>query len=429
MNKNILDFGAIGDGKTLCSAAIQAAIDECSATGGGRVTVPAGTYVSGTIWFRDNVELHLEHGAIIKASGCMDDYNEVNAYPQNGSAPQSEKWVGRHLIIALECKNIALTGTGIIDGSGDLFYADPIYYGMFIWSQGISWAKDLVNYRPGQLVCFIECQHIHVENVTLQNMTCWGLFLHGCDFAVINGIKVYNNATYANTDGIDIDSSSHVTITNCIIETGDDAIAIRGNAGKLKQNEKACEYVTISNCVLGSSSSVFRMGVGSTLIRHINVENIVVTRGAVCFTFATDYHGHGHVSMEDINFRNISATNVSYFFEFLEHNGAYIKNINIENIRAEVCAHGGYLKATHKGSIENICLRNIELKMTDHIPVEGDGKTVQREGYMIEARNIVGLKLENFKLEAAPDIRALWNDVLKLENCFGVELNKVSLPQ
>ena len=428
MNKNILDFGAIGDGKTLCSTAIQAAIDECSATGGGRVTVPAGTYVSGTIWFRDNVDLHLEHGATIKASGNMDDYNEVDAYPQNGSNPKGEKWVGRHLMIALECKNIALTGTGVIDGSGDLFYADPIHHARFCWTEGLSWAKDLVNYRPGQLICIIECQNIHVENVTLQNMTCWGLFLHGCDFAVINGIKIYNNITYANTDGIDIDSSSHVTVTNCIIETGDDAIAIRGNAVQLKQNEKACEFVTISNCVLGSASSVFRIGVGSTVIRHVNVENIVVTRGSSLFTFMADYLGRGHVSMEDVNFRNVSAINLAYFCEFFEHSGAYIKNINIENVRAEACAHA-FLKATNKGCVENICFRNIELTMTDYITARNDGEIEQRGRYMFEAKDIVGLKLDNFKIKATPEVKALWDDVLKLDNCSDVEFNRVSLPQ
>ena len=100
----ITDYGAVADGVTLCTQNIQTAIDVCAAAGGGRVTVPAGTFVTGTIWLKSNVELHLSHGAVLKASENLADYNEPDAYEQNFSYPP-EEWVGKHLILAVEVEN------------------------------------------------------------------------------------------------------------------------------------------------------------------------------------------------------------------------------------------------------------------------------------------------------------------------------------
>ena len=124
MNVNILDYGAIADGKTLCTEQIQTAIDACFATGGGRVSVPCGTYYSGTIWLKSNVELHMEHGSVIKASEDLEDYNALDAYPQNFSVKEMENWVGKHLVVAHECENVAITGTGTFNGNGAVFMGE-----------------------------------------------------------------------------------------------------------------------------------------------------------------------------------------------------------------------------------------------------------------------------------------------------------------
>lgn len=117
---NILNYGAIADGRTLCTAAIQAAIDDCNKNGGGRVVIPSGEFYSGSFFLRDNVELHLEHGALLIASADMEDYNADDAYEQNyGFAP--EEWRAKHLIMAVECDNVAITGSGKINGNGDSF--------------------------------------------------------------------------------------------------------------------------------------------------------------------------------------------------------------------------------------------------------------------------------------------------------------------
>ena len=180
MNVNILDFGAIADGKTLCTTQIQAAIDACAAAGGGTVTIPAGTFISGSIWLRDNIELHLAHASVLKGSDNLDDYNAEDAYEQNFSSRKNEKWLGKHLIIAHECFNVAITGTGTLDGNGDAFLTDPKPYSAYVWNEGCRTARDEEMCRPGQLVAFIECKRVRVENITITNQPAWGCFLHGC---------------------------------------------------------------------------------------------------------------------------------------------------------------------------------------------------------------------------------------------------------
>jgi polygalacturonase len=171
----------------------------------------------------------------------MDDYNSIDAYEQNFSV-LSEQWVGKHLILAIECKNVALTGTGTIDGSADAFMGDLEFKSVHTWRKGIRFAKDKEKLRPGQLICFVECERVLVENITLTNYPCWGCFLHGSEYVTVRGVKVFNPDTYANTDGIDIDSCRFVTVSDCNIHTGDDGITVRGATKRLKKKRSLPLY-------------------------------------------------------------------------------------------------------------------------------------------------------------------------------------------
>ena len=240
MNTNILYFAAIGDGKTLNTIAIQNAIDDCAASGGGRVTIPTGIYKSGTIWLRSNVELHLEMGAELLASDNLDDYNDLDAYEQNTRVVADEGCVGKHLIIAYEIENSAITGLGRINGNCHAF-VDPFYGETILanwgWKRGIAVLKDEEKMRLGQLINFVECKNIKVQNITIVDSPCWSLLFHGCKFVQVNSIRVNNPAWMLNSDGIDIDASRYVTVSDCIILTGDDAITLR-----------ACEHIVKTNC-------------------------------------------------------------------------------------------------------------------------------------------------------------------------------------
>lgn len=426
MDKNVLDYGAIGDGRMNCTSAIQAAVDACAASGGGRVTIPAGTYISGTIWLRSHVELHLAQAAVLKASTNLDDYNELDAYEQN-STSQREQWVGKHLILAVECEDVAISGNGTMDGSGDYFFAEPRFLHKFHWIYGQAFAKDQEKLRPGQLVCFIECQNVRVENVTLRNITCWGYFFHGCDVVNVHGIRVFNELYYSNTDGIDIDCCSRVTVSDCIIDTGDDGITLRGNNQKLKNKDKVCEFITITNCVLGSCCCGFRFGVGDGVIRHVQISNITMNHSGHAFFFLTDYRGNGHVCMEDIHINGVSAAGVAYPLEIMEGNNAYIRNVTIENYNVEAYACAS-IHAVHENMLSDITLRNVKIKLVDSpIPLT-EADITGRGEHAFYASNVSKLTLENVSVVAESDLLPKWGSFLKTDSCSGLELRNVLLP-
>ena len=117
---NILEYGAVPGGNKINTKAVQAAVDTCAENGGGRVLVPAGTFLTGTIFLKDNVELHLAAGAVLKGSPDLADYNADDCIPQN-RVFAAEQVTGGHLIIAAEVRNVSITGPGTIDGNVSAF--------------------------------------------------------------------------------------------------------------------------------------------------------------------------------------------------------------------------------------------------------------------------------------------------------------------
>ena len=364
MNVKVTDFGALGNGIALNTELIQKAIDTCCASGGGRVTVPAGIYKTGTLWLRDHVELHLEAGAELLASDNLDDYNSTDAYEQNFDCLK-EGWVGKHLIIAHEIENTAITGLGRINGNLHAFVyrIDSSPECVYGWCHGRSVLRNENEPRPGQLICFIECRDVKVTDVTVIDSPCWSCFLHGCERAQIRGVKIKNPIWMLNSDGIDIDSSRFVTVSDCIIETGDDAITLRGCEHRLKNKNIHCEHITVTNCVLSTGICAFRIGVGHGIIRNATISNIAIERCLNIAQFCTAYSGNGKVDIENVLISNVCAANTDRCFEMFAKNGAAIKNVTMENIRTTSTVRN-YADATD-GTIKGIRLINIELDFFD----------------------------------------------------------------
>ena len=274
---DVRSFGAKGDGTAKDTAAVQRALDACAKTG-GRVVVPAGSYLIGSIYLGDNTELHLEEGATLLGSPDLADYNEPDAYPQNWGSPR-EGWSAKHLILAIEKQNVSLTGKGVIDGNGRAFFdPKPRYRSKICWRHGGCNAKGerSEQRRPGQEIVFVECRNVAVRDVMFKDMSCWSCLFHGCDGVVVGGVRVRNGFLNVNTDGFDIDSCSNVSIGDCDIVTGDDAIAIRGSPARLKKPEKVCEDVRVSNIVCRVQADGVRVGVGNGTIRNVRIADMKV---------------------------------------------------------------------------------------------------------------------------------------------------------
>jgi len=411
---NIKDYGAVADGVTLNTAAIQAAIDTCTASGGGKVIIPAGTWKSGTIWLKENVELHLELGATLLASDNMDDYNDIDAFEQNHRVVKTEGWVGKHLLIALEITDIAITGLGTIDGNCYAFVDDHLTGGgAYWWRSGITKLKDEEKMRPGQLLCFVECKHIEVTGITIHNSPCWSCYFLGCEFVNVRGIKVFNPFNMLNSDGIDIDTSRFVTVSDCIINTGDDGITLRCCEGKVKDKTMHCEFITVTNCAIRSTVSGFRIGVGTGTIRHARFSNLTIDKVSKLIEFNTSYASNGCAIIEDVNLSNVSCTDADRLIKIHADHGGTVRNITLENIRCETTATS-FLRCAD-GTLENINLRNIELYVSDRYETTKPSWITQRGSYLLEVKNGRRITLDNVR------ITGTFSDCKGIFDCEGCE--------
>lgn len=267
---NIKDFGAIADGKTLNTLAIQNAIDSCYKNGGGRVLVENGTYMFGTIVLRSNVELHISANATLLGSPRCEDYPERSDV-KHVNSQKLPRWRNACYIYAEESENFSITGMGTIDCNGKAFTIPDENPTRWLY-------KRIDAPTPPRVVFITGCKNVKIEDVTMINQPAgWSYWVHDCDFVTINAIKILAEVEYPNNDGIHINSSRNVTISNCDIVCGDDSIVVRANNSSLPTN-KVCEKVSVTNCNLTSYSGGIRIGwKNDGVIRNCVFSNLVMT--------------------------------------------------------------------------------------------------------------------------------------------------------
>ncbi len=268
---DVREYGAKGDGETLNTEAIQRALDACFSAGGGRVIISDGVYMTGTIIIKSNVELHIEANGMLLGSADLSDYPERTdvMHVETKLLPR-----GRNacLIFSENSRNIAITGQGTID------------------CNGLSFVKEVENYNggwhytridaptPPRVVFFTGCKNVKITDVTMINQPSgWSYWIHDCDYVTCDKLKINASVEYPNNDGIHINSSRNVTVSNCMITCGDDCIVVRANNSSLKEN-KVCERVTVTNCSLTSYACGIRIAwINDGTIRNCTFSNIVMT--------------------------------------------------------------------------------------------------------------------------------------------------------
>lgn len=299
---SIKDCGAVGDGRTLDTEAIQNAIDSVAVTGGGVVEVPAGVYLTGTVWLRDNINFHLNPGAVIKGSPDLKDYCDENCCSQNEAEINGGDYIsGGHLIVGVGVRNVSISGQGRIDGNSDAFLLDE---------NGKRWSKkSKIPGRPGQMIWFVDSQDIRIRDVEIADSPYWSLFILNCDRVWIDGCYVHTRRKDYHTfngDGIDIDRCRYVTISNCRIDTADDCITLRASAAHKLQNPQDCEWVTVTNCNLSSSCNAIRLGVGEGNIHDAVFSNLTISDTKQAFNIVAAYvRGNRGTDIYGIRFQNI----------------------------------------------------------------------------------------------------------------------------
>ena len=261
---DILSFGAKGDGMTDDAAAIQKAIDRCSAEGGGVVLMPRNhVFLSGPVELKSNVELHLEATATLKVNPNESIY-KLSAFGENRGEGMLWLW-------ANDAENISITGKGTIHGNGIAFMGAEL---------GDSYelkplADQTFDPRP-HVLTLKNVQNLTIRDVTIKEGAYWTVHLIGCNEAVIDGINLLNNLKIRNGDGIDLDHSKNVRIANCHITSGDDCICLK-NRREFEQYG-SCHDIVVTNCVMSSRSCAIKIGSENMdSIYNVVFDNCIIT--------------------------------------------------------------------------------------------------------------------------------------------------------
>ena len=340
---NVRDFGAVGDGSTKDTYAIQQAIDRCWVLGGGEVTIPGGNYLTGAIALKSDTLLRLEKDAVLLGSPDFSDY-PVTQVRWEG------KWIPGHtgLIYAVGCDNTGISGPGKIAGSHAL--------------GGRPTPKNPL--RHPALIEPIGCTNILFEDFSADYYLMWAIHPTYCENINIRNLTVRNSG--GNGDGIDIDSCRHVYIDNCDISTGDDCIAIKSGRGMEAYTlMRTTEDVHITNCTF--ADSIFAcVGIGSETsggIRNVSVKHCKFAAARTFAVYIKSRPGRG-AFIEDIVFDDLDVSGMQ---------GGFLRfNILASGIQDQVPVPG----IDGIPTIRNFSFSNIRVS---DVPVLVDGTGIHPE--------------------------------------------------
>ncbi len=309
---NAADYGAVNDGKTLNTKAIQAAIDACAAEGGGIVTFNPGQYLTGSIFIKEGVNLRIDKGVTILGSQDISDYPEIDTR----AAGIELKWPAA-LINVIDQNNVAITGDGLINARGKPFWDK--YWTMRRQEyepKGLRWIVDYDCKRP-RTVLIQNCTNVTVQGITLQQAGFWTVHILYSKYVTVDGVVIRNNVggSGPSTDGIDIDSSSFILVENCDIDCNDDNFCLK--AGRdwdgLRVN-RPTEYVVIRNCISRKGGGLVTFGSETSgSIRHLLAQNLKARGTGVGLRFKSARTRGGTV--EDVYLQDIEMDGVGTVIE------------------------------------------------------------------------------------------------------------------
>ena len=284
---NVRDFGAKGDGVTRDTSTIQAAVDAASASGGGSVVFPSGRFLSGTIFVKSRVTLHLSSGAVLLGSPDIADYPARDFPARDLDVGGYEVWA---LVYAEDAEQITIEGDGVIDGSGEHF------------PRSVVRNPELAERPRPRLIFFKNCRTVRLRDVTLRESGLWTVHLALCDMVRISGLSV-TSTFHLNQDGIVLDSCRDATVSDCSVNTVDDAIVLKSSF------PRACSDITISNCSVQSLCAGLKLGTQSLGgFRNITISNCVLHD---CRLGGLKFQTVDGGDLEDVTVHNITMHDVA----------------------------------------------------------------------------------------------------------------------
>lgn len=383
---SIVDTGAVADGATVNTRAIQAAIDRLAGQGGGTVVVPAGVFVSGALFLKPGVHLHLDKGAVLRCS------TDMRHFPVQRTRIEGhfEERFNPGLVNASGCDGLAITGEGTLDGAGR-----PI------WDQ--FWklrnaSKEKGNFRnldvPRARLAVIEgSRGVTIAGITFKDSQFWNLHLYRCRDVVVKhaSFEVPDDYRQApSTDGIDIDSCQDVLVDGCRFSVTDDCIAAKGTKGPHALADKdspPTERIRVRNCTFRRGHALFTCGSEATVVRDVVVERCRVQ----------DVGAIAHLKLrpdtpqryENIAFRDLVLDSgkgeivaIRPWSQYFDLQGeapphSFVRGLVLDGLRGRFGAFGIVAPNPGQTDIGGLVLRNINLQLTDErLQVKDAGKPV-----------------------------------------------------
>jgi polygalacturonase len=408
---NIVDYGAVGNGTTLCTVAIQKAVDTCAEAGGGTVFIPAGKYLSGAIFLKSNVTLHIERGATLLASMDFEHFPPFKP----GWRVLSDDTHRSSLITGVDLENIAVTGGGKLDGQGK-----PWWEALWKDKDAEEGRPKILTYGRPRVINLYRCGNVRIQDVTIVNSPSWTVHPVGCDDVVVDGVSIINPADSPNTDGINPQSCRNVRISNCFIDTGDDCITLKsGKDEEGRQKARPTENVTVANCVMYNGHGA--VVIGSEMsggVRNVVAGNIVCV-GTDRAVRIKSTRGRGGI-VENIRFNNFVVENVKepiyitsfYTYTDLEpvsERTPIFRDIVISNFTIKNCPYTAKIFGLPEMPVQRLRVTDVTAST--------------EEGFI--CNGVEGLELHNVEVNAGKGAP------FRLSNCKNVELRwiKTTKPQ
>ncbi len=459
------EFGAKGDGQFLNTGAINTAILTCNQKGGGVVLIPAGLWLTGPIEMQSNVNLHIDRDAILLFTSDFDQYDMVES---NWEGEPS--WRNQNPISGKNLENIAITGTGIIDGSGDAWRMvkkskmtasqwkklvasggvvdekNNIWYpseSSFRGAQekksgkilpGITkeYYRDVKDFLRPNLLVFTSCKRILIEGVTVQNSPAWNLHPLMCEDLTLRNVTVRNPWYAQNGDGVDIESCKNVWIENCTFDVGDDGICIKSGRDKAGRDRgMPTENVVIRNSVVYHAHGGFVIGSEmSGGARNIWVENCSFIGTDIGLRFKTK-RGRGGI-VENIYINNINMVDIpgeailfDMYYEAVDpvplagEKKADVKVVKLPVTEETPQFRNFHIRNVHvKGAEKGIFVRGLPEMHIRNIRIENASIEAKKGIEIIEASNI---SLKDVTLNSSDT-----NPLIHIDNANGISVDGVT---